>query len=45
MRLLRAFALAICASVALGSAPPGAPPAFDYFYLVRQWPATFCNSS
>lgn len=28
------------ADVALAA---GASPDFDYFYLVRQWPATFCN--
>jgi ribonuclease I len=25
------------------AARAGDPHAFDYFYLVRQWPATFCN--
>ena len=30
-------------SSSIPSASADAPPSFDYFYLVRQWPATFCN--
>lgn len=39
-RALLALA-AICCWVS--GAAAGGNPDFDYFYLVRQWPATFCN--
>jgi hypothetical protein len=34
--------LSICA-LAIAAGPAAAQDSFDYFYLVRQWPATYCN--